>query len=214
MSELCQKLHRLFSGLNKLSFPFEASVIPKNGIYILFEKGETAHGTDRIVRIGTDTGVNQLPSRLKQHFLKENKDRSIFRKHIGRVILNKNNDAFLEKWEIDLTSHKAKVKYEGLVDHQKLKDTEKRVSEYIQRNFQFVVFRVDDKSQRLRWESRIISTVSLCDECQPSTKWLGLHSPNPKIREIGLWLIKELYKKPLSEVDYEAMEAAVLGNGG
>ena len=39
---------------------------------------------DRIVRIGTHTGENQLRSRLMQHFVKENKNRSIFRKNIGR----------------------------------------------------------------------------------------------------------------------------------
>jgi len=44
-----------------------------------------------------------LCSRLKQHFAKENKDRSVFRKNIGRCILNKANDDYLTKWEWDLT---------------------------------------------------------------------------------------------------------------
>ena len=78
------------------------------GIKLLFEKGETAHGMDRIVRIGTHTGKNQLRSRLKQHFIKEDKDRSIFRKNIGRSLLNRDKDPFLEQWEIDLTSRKQK----------------------------------------------------------------------------------------------------------
>ena len=38
----------------------------------------------------------------------ENKDRSIFRKNIGRAILNKNQDPFLGQWELDLTTRKAK----------------------------------------------------------------------------------------------------------
>jgi hypothetical protein len=54
--------------------PFDDSPIPLNGIYILFEDGEIAHGTNRIVRIGTHTGKDQLFSRLKQHFIQENKD--------------------------------------------------------------------------------------------------------------------------------------------
>ena len=97
MSKQCKTLHKLFNSMKRFSFPFDEEAIPKNGIYILFEKGERAHEADRIVRIGTHTGSNQLRSRLKQHFLNENKDRSIFRKNIGRAILNKNKDSFLEK---------------------------------------------------------------------------------------------------------------------
>lgn len=210
MSKICHELHYLFSGLSKLGFPFDVSAVPWNGIYVLFEQGELAHGADRIVRVGTHTGNNQLPSRLEQHFIRENKDRSIFRKNIGRAILNREKDPFLAQWEIDLTAKKAKEKYAGFIDWQKLQEIERRVTEYIQRNFRFVAFRVDDKTKRLRWESRIISTVSLCEECRPSDKWLGLYSPKAKIRESGLWLVNELFKQPLSESDYEAVKMVVL----
>ena len=62
---------------------------------VLFETGELAHGADRIVWVGTHTGSNEMPSRLKQHFLKENKDRSIFRKNIGRALLNRRRTLYL-----------------------------------------------------------------------------------------------------------------------
>lgn len=74
--------------------------MPTDGIYVLFESGEESHGGDRIVRIGTHTGVGQLRSRLQQHFVKENKDRSVFRKNIGRCLLNRDSDPFLPEWEI------------------------------------------------------------------------------------------------------------------
>ena len=48
---ICDALHRLFTGLYRHRFPFEEENIPRNGIYILYEKGERAHGTDRIVRV-------------------------------------------------------------------------------------------------------------------------------------------------------------------
>lgn len=210
MSIICHKLHHLFTGLPRLAFPFDSATIPKNGIYILFENGEVAHEVDRIVRVGTHTGNNQLPSRLQQHFLKENKDRSIFRKNVGRALLSRDKDAFLEAWELDLTASKAKEKYMGTIDRNKLQETEWRVTRYIQGSFRFAVFRVDDKADRLRWESAIISTVSRCEECHPSDKWLGLHSPKQKIRESGLWLVNELYKQPLSESEYEALKGIVL----
>ncbi|PIU24534.1 hypothetical protein COT12_00505 [Candidatus Berkelbacteria bacterium CG08_land_8_20_14_0_20_39_8] len=201
MSKNCHTIHQWFNGMKKHSFPFNEQEIPLNGIYILFEKGEFAHSTNRIVRIGTHTGNNQLRSRLFQHFLNENKDRSIFRKNIGRALLNKDKDAFLEQWEIDLTTKNAKDLHSNSVDFIKQKETEKRVTKYIQDNFSFVVFQIDDKNKRLEIESKIISTVSLCDEYKPSENWLGNFSPKEKIRKSGLWLVNELWKIPLTDAD-------------
>jgi hypothetical protein len=185
----------------RLKFPFERKDIPPNGIYVLFEKGEIAHGTDRIVRIGTHTGEKQLPSRLFQHFMKENKDRSIFRKNIGRALLKKNSDPFLAKWELDLTTTRARERYLASIDIEKQMEVEKVVSKYIQENFTFVTLQVDEKEKRLDLESKTISTVSLCGECRASEHWLGNYSPLEKIRKSGLWLVNELWKKPLTSND-------------
>jgi len=79
MSKVCAELHYIFNSKKRFYFPFNELEIPLNGIYILFEKGEYAHGKDRIVRMGSHTGQDKLCSRLNQHFINENKDRSIFR---------------------------------------------------------------------------------------------------------------------------------------
>jgi hypothetical protein len=175
------------------------SKIPLNGIYIMFETGEMGHGRDRIVRVGTHTGDNQLPSRMLQHYVNENKDRSIFRKHIGRALLSRDGDPFLQQWNLDLTTSAAKKRYGDIVDFEKQRQVESRVTEYLQRNLRFVCFSVDDKTARMKWESRIISTVSWCEDCGPSIAWLGLHSPTARIRQSGLWIVNELYKEPLTE---------------
>jgi hypothetical protein len=206
MSESCGKLHQWFNGMARLKFPFDESKIPLNGIYILFEKGEHAHDADRIVRIGTHTGENQLRSRLWQHFVNENKDRSIFRKNIGRALLNKDKDSFLESWELDLTTKESKDKYSKVIDLNKQKEIEKKVTKYLQDNFSFIVFEIADKEKRLELESKTISTISSCTECKPSKKWLGLSSPKEKIRKGGLWLVNELYKEPLSDKDMNALK--------
>lgn len=211
MSQICNQLHQLFNHFSVLAFPFDSKLIPWNGIYILFEKGETGHETNRIVRIGTHTGSDQLPSRLKQHFIKENKDRSIFRKNIGRAILNRDHDPFLAQWEIDLTTCKAKQKYKNFVDFSKQQQLEHQVTKCIQENFRFIVFRLDEKEKRKYWESKFISTVSSCTECQPSSNWLGTYSPIEKIRQSGLWNVNELYKKPLSGNEYNALEKEIIG---
>jgi len=202
----CNTIHQWFNSIHKLKFPFNEKDIPFNGIYVLFEKREFAHGTNRIVRVGTHMGDNQLRFRLIQHFIKENKDRSIFRKNIGRSLLNKEKDPFFEKWELDLTTKKAKEIHSDSVDFEKQKEVERRVTKYIQDNFTFIVFQVDDKEKRLELESRIISTVSLCEKCKPSENWLGLFSPKEKIRKSGLWLVNELWKTPLSDEDMEELK--------
>ena len=201
MSKNCNIIHQWFNKMKKYTFPFNEQEIPKNGIYILFEKGEFSHSTNRIVRVGTHTGINQLHSRLFQHFLKENKDRSIFRKNIGRALLSKNKDNFLKQREIDLTTKDAKELYSTSIDFTKQREIEKEVTKIIQNNFSFVVFPVDDKDKRLEFESKIISTISLCEECKPSKKWLGNFSPKEKIRGSGLWLVNELWKIPLKVLD-------------
>ena len=209
MSEICALSHLLFGELVPFAFPFEPTQLPRNGIYVLFEVGEYAHGVNRVVRVGTHTGNHQLRARLQQHFIKENKDRSIFRKNIGRAILNRENDPFIQQWEWDLTTRQAKDMYGHLVNWQKQREVEAHVTQYVQGSFSFVVFEVLDSQERLRLESKIISTVSLCDECCPSDEWLGHHSPKARIRESGLWLVNELYKQPLSNLDYVTLERYV-----
>lgn len=211
MSKKCETIHILARNLKRHNFPFFESYIPLNGIYILFEKGEYGHGGERIVRVGTHTGENQLPSRLEQHFLNENKDRSIFRKNIGRSLLKQSNDPFLEFWELDLTTRKAKDKYSYLIDFEYQKSIESRVTQYIQCNFSFCVFEVNDKTKRLEIESKIISTVSWCENCDPSKNWLGNFSPKQKIAESGLWLVNELYKTPFDASTIEDFSELIKG---
>lgn len=194
---ICKKLHENFNSLKRYYFPFNPEELPRNGIYILFEKGEKAHEGDRIVRIGTHTGKGQLASRLMQHFVMENKDRSIFRKNIGRAILNKNNDPFLKDWDVDRTTRLINQSFK--IDRSKLKKTEDTVSKYIRENFSFVVISEKDVNERLKIESKIISSISKCTDCHPSASWLGNFSPKEKIRKSGLWLVNELWKEPFNE---------------
>jgi hypothetical protein len=234
VNEICHTVHQWFYGMKKYYFRnlynamkkdslpqwFNEQEIPKNGIYILFEKGELAHSIDRIVRIGTHTGKNKLWSRLKEHLI-ENKDRSIFRKNIGRALLNKENDCFIEHWnKKNLSKKYEKALHPNSVEfikqekiEKKIKEIEERVTKYIIDNISFVVFQIDNKDKRLELESKIISTVSLCNECTPSPNWLGLSSPKEKIRKSGLWLVNELCKTPLSENDLKELKN-ILENAG
>lgn len=203
MSEACLRLHQLFNGLEVHAYPFDSRAIPANGIYVMFEDGELAHGTNRIVRVGSHTGEGKLRSRLNEHFDVENKDRSIFRKNIGRALLNRDRDPFLDQWDLDLTTRVAREQHAGQVDRVRQAEVERAVSAYIRGHLRFVAVEVAGEDERLYWESRIIATVSRCEECQPSAQWLGLHSPIGRIRGSGLWNVYRLYKWPVSEVELE-----------
>lgn len=135
---VCEHLHTWANSLPIFRYPFSLGSIPANGIYILFEHGETGHGTNRIVRIGTHRGNGQLPARLYQHFIWENKDRSIFRKNVGRALLNRDNDPFLPFWHLDLTTRRMRAAH-AQIDTQRQLDIEHAVSTYMRESFSFVV---------------------------------------------------------------------------
>lgn len=201
MSKICDILHKELNKLERFSFPIDKNKIFSNGIYVLFEKDEKGHSGDRIVRIGTHTGSNKLFSRLKEHFQTENKDRSIFRKNIGRCMLNKENSEYLKVWEIDFTTKKAREEFSIVRNLKFEKEIEEEISKYLIENFSFSIIEINDKDERLFYESRLISTVSKCIECSASDKWLGNFSTKSKIRESGLYLVNELYKSEFDETE-------------
>lgn len=212
MKSIASRLHILFNEQKRFSFPFKRQIneIPENGIYIIFENGEKFENLDRIVRIGTHTGERQLRSRLNQHFIKENKNRSIFRKNIGRCILNKNRSSYLPLWELDTTSRADKEKNLKLLDLDFEKKIEKKISDYIQTNLTFCIFQVNTKEQRLFWESKIISTLAKSQELKPSKNWLGNYSTKDKIKMVGLWQVNELFKSSLTEEEFEELKKLML----
>lgn len=213
MSNLCNELHQLCSLLQRLRFPLAEEAIPPNGVYVVFEAGEVAHGTDRIVRVGSHTGKNNLPSRLTEHFVNENKDRGVFRKNIGRALLNRDGDPFLQYWELDLTTSRSREMHRAVIDFDRQRDIERQVTRYIRSHMSFVAFEISERRERLALEKRLISLVSLCDECLPSGGLLGSHSPKPQIRHSGLWQSNELYKQPLSQDEFAGLRALVYGRG-
>lgn len=214
MKSIVAELHELFNNKTRLSFPFEDKDIPKNGVYIIFQKGESFKGMDRIVRVGTHTGQNQLRSRLRQHFEKENKNRSIFRKNIGRCFLELEKSSYLPIWELDITSNKNREEKLKQINQEYERELEKRISAFIRENFSFCVFEVNDKAERLKFERKIISTLSNAalsesKEIQPSEEWLGNYSTKNKIKESGLWQVNELYKTGLTDAEFKTLKALV-----
>ena len=198
---MCLRLHELFCAMPRYTWDRISEIPFANGIYIVFEKGEQYHNMERIVRVGTHTSQDRLKRRLTDHFAKENHDGSIFRKNIGKAILNAYHDPYLPVWTLD-TSKPENRKY---VNAEKNADTERRVSKYLRENFTFTVFQVDTKEERLRLEEAIIATLNQTPDFFPGKRWAGKYSPEREIRESGLWLKQGLDGTPLSEQEYSRL---------
>lgn len=82
------------------------------------------------------------------------------------------NDPYLKLWELDLTTRQARSVYVNLINNSFQESIEKEITSYMQNNFPFCVFRVDDRNIRLELEKKLISTILLCKECAPSINWL------------------------------------------
>ena len=193
--QMCDSLHEIFNALPRYTWESISDIPFNSGVYIVFEKGEKYDGFDRVVRVGTHVGDGRLKKRLNSHFVKENKDRSIFRKNVGKAMLNKDGDPYLKVWSLN----SAKKEIAARIDQSRQTEIEKRVSEYMRSAFSFAVFSVEDKDERLRLEEGIIATLNSCEKFGPGPEWKGLYSPEKKIRTSGMWLKQGLNGTPLSD---------------
>lgn len=207
-ARLCHRIHSAIRVSPILPFPAEMEGLPKDGVYLLFEKGETGHDGARIVRIGSHTGFRNLPSRLKEHTT-ANKDRSIFRKNIGRALLNRVQDPFLEQWNWDLTTKEKRASYRPRLDAARQKAVEKAVTSYVNENLSFAVITVADRTVRLSLEKALIASVAQCPDCGSSSDWLGKFSPVEAIRTSGLWLKQHLRGETLTASQLEWLQRSI-----
>jgi len=226
MSELCKWLHEQLEQLPLIRFPFRLELLPKNGIYFFYEAGEVwGHGGNklRIVRVGTHKNGN-FRNRIKEHYLLDEtwmnfdknrpkpSDRSIFRKNIGRALLNRGKDSYLQIWDIDFMTRRNKELWGSKRDIEKEKRVEEMITRIIRERFSFRFIILESQAERMGskgLESSLIGTLSHCKLCKPSANWIGNYSPLQKIRESGLWLVQHLKAEPINEKDKEIILNAI-----
>lgn len=177
----------------------------ESGIYLIFEDGESCYGGDRIVHVGTHSGNNNLMNRLKEHYVTENHHRSIFRKHIGRAILNKRSDSYLAVWNIDYTYTKNKELYSSLRNLEVEAQIEQEVSQYLRQHTSFCIISERNKNLRKDVEAGLIALLAQDKRCAPSSSWLGLWATDLRIQESGLWNIQGLSNTPLTSDEVLAL---------
>lgn len=199
-----------------------------NGVYFFYEVDEYSNHGDgikpRIVRIGTSKEGN-FRTRIAEHFLlsesimrfsKSNRkpsDRSIFRKNIGRALLNKASDfEYLKIWEIDFTRPKNRLDYADARDISKEQEIESQITKLLSQRFFFRYLILEGERKRLGstgLESKLIGTVAACESCKSSQSWLGKYSSNSKISNGKLWLTNFLNSPILTEKDQDFLLDAV-----
>jgi len=143
------------------------------------------------------------------------RERSIFRKNIGRALLNQRKDDYLKIWEIDFTSGQARREKAYLRDIDKEKKLESEVTRFLRSNFSFRYITLNGQAQRMGktgLESALIGTLAQCPLCQPSSEWLGRHSPKAKISNGKLWQIQHLKARPINDHDKAIILQAASNN--
>jgi len=199
-------LHMLFNALPRFDWTMIDQIPYQNGIYVMFEKGESYHSMDRIVRIGTHRAQDRLLERLKDHFVREDADSSILRKNIGRAFLNMGLNPYLQVWEIDMHDSENIRNFGHLINKELDTELEARISEYLRKNMTFICIPVDEEAERLRLEEGLIATLTMDPSFAPSSNWLGLNSPVPEIARSGLWNSQHLQGRPLSPEELERVK--------
>jgi len=199
-------LHMLFNGLPRFDWDMIDQIPYQNGIYIMFEKGESYHSMDRIVRIGTHKGQDRLLERLRDHFVREDADSSILRKNIGRAFLNMGLNPYLQVWEIDMHDSENIRNFGHLINKELDTELEARIRQYLRENITFICIPVDEEAERLRLEEGLIASLNMDPSFAPSSNWLGLNSPMPEIASSGLWNSQHLHGEPLYAEELERVK--------
>ena len=215
---MSDRLHRLFNDMTRFYWNTIDNISFDNGIYIVFENGETYHNMNRIVRVGTHNKDGRLRKRLKDHFVHANKDGSIFRKNVGKAILNKERDPYIDIWHKNSSNKKIMLDINGY-DPMYQKQIESAVSEYMRGHFSFTCFPVPSMLERLRLEEGIIAEINSTNGLTASSTWLGNFSTEYLISQNGMWLKDGLKGRPLSDDEFSkiliycsVMQSAVIHN--
>jgi hypothetical protein len=226
MSHLCQWLHEQLEPLPLIKHPFNLNHLPTDGIYFFYETGETwSHGAlfPRIVRVGSCRKGN-FQNRISEHFLLNSSkmnytvdqaaphDRSIFRKNLGRALLNKANDPYLAVWNLDFTSAASRGTNKHLRDLIHEKKIEAEVTQLLREKFSFRFIKFDPNVPVMGstgFESNLIGTLARCQQCHQSPGWLGNYSPETKHHESGLWLYQHLASPELDPGQQQSIQTAI-----
>jgi len=197
--KLIEKLEMSYGGKRLASACDGKLSWPQKGIYFFYEPNEFRinSNVERVVRVGTH-GVSKgskstLWNRLKTHIGTRNGSGnhrgSIFRLHVGAALCAKYNGLYVNSWGVGQSAPKEIRKSEL--------EIEQKVSNHIGK-MKILWLAVSDASSshsdRAYLEKNIIGLLSQYQTFYdpPSETWLGLFSPDERIKKSGLWNLNYL----------------------
>ena len=171
-------VHQILAALPAKRFPVSRRDVPPDGIYLLYEAGETVlidgEEMDRIVGVGTHSGDGRLARRLGNH-VSGSRRGSDLRVHLGSAILAQANsaDPRLQTWLGDKRTPVPEV--------------EEAVSALILARFTVRCIPIPDRAERQALEQALAALLARSPVAPPSEGWLGRHAAHRDIRSTGLW---------------------------
>ncbi len=192
--DILAELEHAVGGCRQLSACSSKDGWPDKGLYFFFEPGEVRHDgrSPRVVRVGTHAVSSgskaTLWNRLRTHrgtvARGGNHRGSIFRRHVGDALANREQHLYIETWGQGGSAKK-------IVREAELQ-LEQQVSQHLG-SMSVLWVAIDDPagpaSDRAYLERNLIGLLS-CDGPavdMPSSSWLGRFSPNQTIQSAGLW---------------------------
>lgn len=185
------------------SFRQLAQIRQRDGLYLLFEAGETGpSGLQRVVHIGANESPGRLVERLRDFYPREDHSKSILRKHIGRALLSKQgNYDYLPVWKAKKTDARYNPALEGRL--------EREISR-IGESFRFVLLAAPDAERRKALKRNLLSTLAFAAENAPGPGWLGHHHDDANISQSGLWNLQEIRGGSLSPADLPQIDRQLI----
>lgn len=161
---------------------FKKNDFPKNGVYVVFEDGETAFGQKRIVRVGTNKRNGRLIARLADHFRHNSFRSSVFRQLVSRALRTEDAKKVSDYMRNNMSF--AVIPIDN-------KNERMLVEEQIIATLSWWAFFNKDKAHSKDWIGK-----DLYDENNPK-------STDQQISEFGLWLSDGLLKPPVTSDEDE-----------
>lgn len=202
---MAETIHRLFAEVRSLPFPVSRRDVPADGIYLLYEAGETVmiggQALERIVGVGTHSGDGRLARRLGIHASGDRRGSDV-RLHIGSALLARQGapTGDLRTWVSEPRTP--------------MPNAEAAVSAELRERFAVRCLPVPTNDERQSLTKALGWLLARDPAGAPSADWLGRQASRPEVNATGLWIIPPGDWQPFRHAQFERLAAIVTPTSG
>ena len=204
-----EELMLAFPRMKRYSFD-EFSKIPYyNGIFLLFEDGETfdyydgrsVRKIERVVYAGVNLQTKRLANLVYRNLHGSKNDTSVRRCIGGCMLLEQGRDYYYETWMSVIRDGYDNSGVEAFVEPELEEEIEEEVTDYMQNHMTFACFPVNgERQERREFRLHLVATIRkyLRNE-HPSPDWIGNNIDISEISESGMWNLNGRHFRTLTE---------------